>query len=88
MRDILTNYYTLINIQKLLPRIKSFYDKSDIIQDIEMDNYNNSVRISLRMNDLSTPEMDAILTDLQPKIDSIFDQDKSFMRNDILTLLL
>lgn len=71
-----SNYYTLINIQKLLPRIKSFYDKSNIIQDIEMDNYNNSVRISLRMNDLSTPEMDTILTDLQPKIDSIFDKEQ------------
>jgi len=36
------------------------------------DEINSKARISLRMNDLSTPEMDTILTELKPKIDNIF----------------
>tara|TARA_Y100000385_G_scaffold111089_1_gene115303 strand:- start:1728 stop:4106 length:2379 start_codon:yes stop_codon:yes gene_type:complete len=67
-------YFTLPQ-KILLPRLRSMLDKSEEINSLDIiltDEINSKARISLRMNDLATPEMDAILSDLGPKINSIF----------------
>ena len=67
-------YFTLPQ-KMLLPRLRSMLDKSEEINSLDIiltDEINSKVRISLRMNDLATPEMDAILSELRPKIISIF----------------
>ena len=49
-------------------------DKSEEINSLDIiltDEINSKARISLRMNDLATPEMDSILSELRPKIESI-----------------
>ena len=67
-------YFTLPQ-KILLPRLRSMLDKSEEINSLDIiltDEINSKARISLRMNDLATPEMDAILSELGPKINSIF----------------
>ena len=67
-------YFTLPQ-KILLPRLRSMLDKSEEINSLDIiltDEINSKARISLRMNDLATPEMDTILSELGPKINSIF----------------
>jgi len=67
-------YFTLPQ-KMLLPRLRSMLDKSEEINSLDIiltDEINSKVRISLRMNDLATPQMDTILSKLRPKINSIF----------------
>ena len=67
-------YYTLPQ-KMILPRLKSMLDRSEEINSFDLkltDSISSKCRISLRMNDLATPEMDTILSELQPKIDAIF----------------
>ena len=66
-------YFTLPQ-KMLLPRLRSMLDKSEEINSLDIiltDEINSKVRISLRMNDLATPQMDTILSKLRPKIESI-----------------
>lgn len=71
-------YYTLP--QKIdLPRLRSMKYKSEEINSLDVKLYNainSKARISLRMHDLATPEMDTILSELRPKIDSIFNPEE------------
>ncbi|MGY8988790.1 MAG: efflux RND transporter permease subunit, partial [Flavobacteriales bacterium] len=67
-------YFTLPQ-KMLLPRLRSMLDKSEEINSLDIiltDEINSKARISLRMKDVSTPRMDTILSQLKPKIDSIF----------------
>ena len=67
-------YFTLPQ-KMLLPRLRSMLDKSEEINSLDIiltDEINSKARISLRMNDLATPQMDTILSKLRPKINSIF----------------
>lgn len=67
-------YFTLPQ-KMILPRLRSMLDKSEEINSLDIiltDEINSKVRISLRMNDLATPQMDTILSKLRPKINSIF----------------
>ena len=67
-------YYTLPQ-RRDLGRISSLVRKSEEINNLDIkltDSISSKCRISLRMNDLSTPDMDTILSELRPKIDSIF----------------
>ena len=67
-------YYVLPQ-QIDLPRISSIIRKSEINDNFGFklkDDINSKARITLRMADISTPRMDEIVSDLQPKIDKIF----------------
>ena len=67
-------YYVLPQ-QMNLPRISSIIRKSEINDNSGIklkDDINSKARITLRMADISTPRMDEIVSDLQPKIDEIF----------------
>ena len=71
-------YFTLPQ-KMLLPRLRSMLDKSEEINSLDIiltDEINSKARISLRMNDLATPQMDTILSKLRPKIESIFNQEE------------
>jgi predicted RND superfamily exporter protein len=46
------------------------------MRDMLIDSLNQEARISLRIKDLSASEMDEIMSDLEPKISTIFDPDK------------
>jgi predicted RND superfamily exporter protein len=46
------------------------------MRDMLIDSLNQEARISLRIKDLSASEMDEIMSDLKPKISTIFDADK------------
>ena len=71
-------YFTLPQ-KMLLPRLRSMLDKSEEINSLDIiltDEINSKARISLRMNDLATPQMDTILSKLRPKIESIFNPEE------------
>ena len=71
-------YFTLPQ-KMLLPRLRSMLDKSEEINSLDIiltDEINSKARISLRMNDLATPQMDTILSKLKPKIESIFNPEE------------
>ncbi len=73
-----SKYYVLPQ-RRDLGRISSLIRKSDSLNNLDVkltDKINSKARITLRMNDLATPEMDAILSELSPKINSIFHPDK------------
>ena len=73
-----SKYYVLPQ-RRDLGRISSLIRKSDSLNNMEIkltDKINSKARITLRMNDLATPEMDTILSELRPKINSIFHKDK------------
>jgi hypothetical protein len=67
-------YYVLPQ-QMDLPRISSIIRKSEINDNLGFklkDDINSKARVTLRMEDISTPRMDEIVSDLQPKVDEIF----------------
>ena len=67
-------YYVLPQ-QMDLPRISSIIRKSEINDNLGFklkDDINSKARVTLRMADISTPRMDEIVSDLQPKVDEIF----------------
>lgn len=71
--------YYILPQKMILPRLKSMLDRSEEINSFDLmltDSISSKCRIALRMNDLATPEMDTILSELQPKIDSIFHPDE------------
>ena len=73
-----SKYYVLPQ-RRDLGRISSLIRKSDSLNNLDVkltDKINSKARITLRMNDLATPEMDTILSELTPKINSIFHPDK------------
>ena len=62
-----------------LDDIEKLIDSNNQINSLDIkltDEINSKSRISLRMNDLATPEMDTILSELRPKIDSIFNPEE------------
>ena len=62
-------------IPSYLDDIRQLIDNNNQINSLDIkltDDNNSKARISLRMNDLATPQMDTILSELRPKIDSIF----------------
>lgn len=77
-KDDGSKYYVLPQ-RRDMGRISSLIRKSPSVNDLDVkltDKINSKARISLRMNDLATPQMDTILSELRPKINNIFDQDK------------
>ena len=71
-------YFTLPQ-KMLLPRLRSMLDKSEEINSLDIiltDEINSKARISLRMNDLATPQMDTILSKLRPKNFNEYKEDK------------
>lgn len=73
-----SKYYVLPQ-RRDLGRISSLIRKSDSLNNLDIkltDKINSKARITLRMNDLATPEMDTILSELTPKINSIFHPEK------------
>ncbi len=76
-KDQDSRYYTLPQ-RKDFGRISSMIRKSKEINSLQLnltDTIYSKARISLRMRDLATPQMDAVIGQLQPKIDSIFSED-------------
>ncbi|MBT5354480.1 MAG: MMPL family transporter, partial [Flavobacteriales bacterium] len=62
-----------------LDDIEKLIDSNNQINSLDIkltDEINSKSRISLRMNDLATPVMDTILSELRPKIDSIFNPEE------------
>jgi uncharacterized protein len=59
---------------RTLKKIGELIDTTNLnILDLRLtDSIKSKARIALRMKDLSTPEMDTIISELRPKIDSIF----------------
>ncbi len=69
-----SKYYVLPQ-RRDLGRISSLIRKSDSLNNLDVkltNRINSKARITLRMNDLATPQMDSILNDLTPKINRIF----------------
>ena len=71
-------YFTLPNNQEqiFLTTYISNTSSSINMRDMLIDSLNQEARISLRIKDLSASEMDEIMSDLEPKISTIFDPDK------------
>ncbi|MDG2138958.1 MAG: MMPL family transporter [Flavobacteriales bacterium] len=71
-------YYNLPNNQEqiFLTNYISNTHSSINMRDMLIDSLNQEARMSLRIRDLSATEMDDIMSDLEPKISSIFDPDK------------
>jgi hypothetical protein len=71
-------YYNLPNNQEqiFLTNYISNTNSSINMRDMLIDSLNQEARISLRIKDLSATEMDDIMSDLEPKIASIFNADK------------
>ena len=71
-------YFNLPNNQEqiFLTNYISNTSSSLNMRDMLIDSLNQEARISLRIKDLSASEMDEIMSDLKPKISTIFDADK------------
>ena len=73
------NYYSFPRPEDVI-RIKSMNRRSEIkLNSLDLrltDEIKSKARIALRMKDLSTPEMDTILSKIRPKIDSIFNPEE------------
>jgi len=71
-------YYNLPNNQEQIFLTNYINNTSSSInmRNMLVDSLNQEARISLRIKDLSATEMDKIMTDLEPKISSIFDPEK------------
>ena len=73
-----TSYYSLPNSQEqrfLTPYLANTDSDLDV-SNIYVDSLNQEARISLRIADISTTKMDSIMSDLEPKIASLFDAEK------------
>ena len=73
-----TSYYSLPNSQEqrfLTPYLANTDSEMDV-SNIYLDSLNQEARISLRIADVSTTKMDSIMSDLEPKISSLFDSKK------------
>jgi len=71
-------YFNLPNNQEqiFLTNYISNTSSSLNMRDMLIDSLNQEARVSLRIKDLSASEMDEIMSDLEPKISTIFDPDK------------
>ncbi|MDC1063108.1 MMPL family transporter [Flavobacteriales bacterium] len=71
-------YFNLPNNQEqiFLTNYISNTSSSFNMRDMLIDSLNQEARVSLRIKDLSASEMDEIMSDLEPKISTIFDPDK------------
>ena len=72
-REYLNN--DIVKFYRCLGKLEENNTSRDFSSVLTDTNYSKA-RISLRMNDLSTPEMDTILSELRPKIDSIFNPEE------------
>jgi len=76
-KDEGSKYYILPQ-RRDLGRISSLIRKSESINDLDINltnKINSKARITLRMNDIATPQMDTILSELRPKINTIFNEE-------------